>query len=89
MTVLNQIKWLVFITLLINAVAMLSPIINAGDSVLYATLSQHIALSNDWANLVLDGKDWLDKPHFPFWITALFFKIGGVSAFTCRASCFT
>ena len=87
MTVLNQnistqIKWLVFITLLINAAAMLSPIINAGDSVLYAQLSQHIALGNDWANLVLDGKDWLDKPHFPFWITALFFKIGGVSAFT-------
>ena len=78
----NQIKWLVFITLLVNAAAMLSPIINAGDSVLYATLSQHIAQSNDWANLVLDGKDWLDKPHFPFWITALFFKLGGVSAFT-------
>ena len=82
MTVSTQIKWLVFITLLVNATAMLSPIINSGDSLVYAALSQHIALSNDWANLVLSGNDWLDKPHFPFWITALFFKIGGVSAFT-------
>jgi 4-amino-4-deoxy-L-arabinose transferase-like glycosyltransferase len=79
---LTHIKWLTLLTLLINAAAMLSPVINGGDSITYAALSQHIALTNDWANLVLDGKDWLDKPHMPFWITALFFKIGGVSAFT-------
>ncbi len=82
MNVSLQAKWLIFITLLINAAAMLSPVINGGDSVTYATLSQHIALNNDWMNLVLDGQDWLDKPHMPFWITALFFKIGGISAFT-------
>ena len=82
MNISHQAKWLTLLTLLINAAAMLSPVINGGDSITYATLSQHIALTNDWANLVLDGKDWLDKPHMPFWITALFFKIGGVSAFT-------
>src|SRR5512135_2986876 len=79
---LTHIKTLTLFALLINAAAMLSPIINGGDSITYAALSQHIALNNDWANLVLDGKDWLDKPHMPFWITALFFKIGGISAFT-------
>lgn len=82
MNISHQAKWLILLTLLINATAMLSPVINGGDSITYATLSQHIALNNDWANLVLDGQDWLDKPHMPFWITALFFKIGGVSAFT-------
>jgi 4-amino-4-deoxy-L-arabinose transferase-like glycosyltransferase len=82
MNVTTQAKWLTLLTLLINAAAMLSPVINGGDSITYATLSQHIALNNDWANLVLDGKDWLDKPHMPFWITALSFKIGGISAFT-------
>ncbi|MGC2166300.1 MAG: glycosyltransferase family 39 protein [Gallionella sp.] len=82
MRILLHAKWLVFITLLINAAAMLTPVINAGDSVTYAALSQHMVLHNDWINLVLDGEDWLDKPHFPFWITALFFKIGGISAFT-------
>ena len=82
MNITHQAKWLILITLLINAAAMLSPIINGGDSITYAALSQHIALNNDWANLILDGQDWLDKPHMPFWITALFFKLGGVSAFT-------
>ncbi len=79
---LTHIKSLTLFALLINAAAMLSPIINGGDSITYAALSQHIALNNDWASLMLDGKDWLDKPHLPFWITALFFKLGGVSAFT-------
>ncbi len=82
MNISHQVKWLTLLTLLINAAAMLSPVINGGDSITYAALSQHIALNNDWANLVLDGKDWLDKPHMPFWITALSFKIGGISALT-------
>lgn len=82
MNISHQAKWLTLLILLINAAAMLSPVINGGDSITYATLSQHIALNNDWANLVLDGQDWLDKPHMPFWITALSFKIGGISAFT-------
>ena len=82
MNISRQAKWLTLLILLINAAAMLSPVINGGDSITYAALSQHIALNNDWANLVLDGKDWLDKPQMPFWITALSFKIGGVSAFT-------
>lgn len=82
MNVSYTVKWLIFITLLVNAAAMLSPVINGGDSITYAALARHIALHNDWANLVLDGQDWLDKPHLPFWITALSFKIGGVSAFT-------
>ena len=82
MNVLRHAKWLIVVTLLINAAAMFSPIINGGDSITYAALSQHIALNNDWGNLLLDGQDWLDKPHFPFWVTALFFKLGGSSAFT-------
>ena len=78
---LTHIKSLSLFALLINAAAMLSPVINGGDSITYAALSQHIALNNDWANLVLDGQDWLDKPHMPFWITAVFFQLFGVSAF--------
>jgi len=78
----KHIQWVALITVLVNASAMLSPIINSGDAITYAAIAQHIALSHDWASLVLDGHDWLDKPHFPFWMTALFFRIGGVSALT-------
>ena len=75
-------RWLVIVALLVNAAGLVTPIVNAGDSVTYAALSQHIALNQDWVNLILDGQDWLDKPHFPFWLTALFFKLFGVSALT-------
>jgi 4-amino-4-deoxy-L-arabinose transferase-like glycosyltransferase len=78
----KHLLWAALITVLVNAAAMFSPIINSGDAVTYASIAQHIVLSHDWANLVLDGHAWLDKPHLPFWITAIFFKLGGISAFT-------
>jgi len=62
------------------ALGVATPIINAGDSVTYAALSQHMVQSGDWTRLVLDGADWLDKPHFPFWVTAASFWLLGVNA---------
>ena len=80
MNTLPLVRWLTLLSLLVNAIGLVTPIINAGDSVTYAALSQHMVRHGDWVNLVLDGQDWLDKPHFPFWVTALFFKLGGVNA---------
>jgi 4-amino-4-deoxy-L-arabinose transferase-like glycosyltransferase len=80
-TLARHIRWAIVLALLVNAASLFTPIINEGDSVLYAALSQHIALTGNWGDLVLDQMDWLDKPHFPFWVTALFFKVGGVSTF--------
>ena len=80
MNTLPLVRWLVLATLLVNAIGLVTPIVNAGDSVTYAALAQHMVRQGDWVNLVLDGQDWLDKPHFPFWVTALFFKLGGVNA---------
>jgi len=71
----------VLLTLLVNAIPLFTPILNEGDSVLYAALSQHMVNSGNWNDLVLDGCDWLDKPHFPFWLGALSFKLFGVSVF--------
>lgn len=70
----------VVLSVLVNALTMLTPIINEGDSVLYATLAQQMVASGNWMDLVLNGQDWLDKPHFPFWLGALFFKLFGISA---------
>jgi 4-amino-4-deoxy-L-arabinose transferase-like glycosyltransferase len=51
------------------------------DPGIYASLSKRMVETNDFVNLVFESKDWLDKPHFPFWITALSFKIFGISSF--------
>jgi len=54
------------------------------DAALYAILSKNIVQGNDWVNLYADGGDWLDKPHFPFWMAALSVKLFGISAFSYR-----
>ena len=79
-------KW--FIGLLIPAI-----LINAGglfidilepDGALYATIAKTIARSGDFINLRVEGRDWLDKPHFPFWMAALSFRIFGIHAFAYK-----
>ncbi|HEX8461179.1 MAG TPA: glycosyltransferase family 39 protein [Segetibacter sp.] len=69
--------------ILLNANGLFIDILEP-DGALYATIAKHIALSNDWINLFGDGHDWLDKPHFPFWIAAISFKIFGITAFAYK-----
>ncbi|WP_405563627.1 ArnT family glycosyltransferase [Polaribacter sp. Asnod6-C07] len=52
------------------------------DAALYGTLSKHMIETGDFLSLIHNHKDWLDKPHFPFWVAALFFKCFGVSPFS-------
>lgn len=54
-------------------------IIMGPDAALYASISKRMVLKNDFINLYYAGQDWLDKPHFPFWITALSFKLFGIT----------
>lgn len=76
-------KW--FAVLLILGVSVniagLFVMILEPDGALYATIAKTIVQTGDFINLKVEGKDWLDKPHFPFWITALSFKIFGINTF--------
>jgi hypothetical protein len=38
----RMLRWAIGLTLLVNALVMLTPLINEGDSVLYAALAQHM-----------------------------------------------
>jgi len=68
---------------LVNAgglfIAILEP-----DGALYATIAKTIAQTGDFLNLRVDGKDWLDKPHFPFWMAALSFRLFGINSFAYK-----
>jgi len=79
-------KW--FIRLLIPAI-----LVNAGglwidilepDGALYATIAKTIAQTGDFINLRVEGKDWLDKPHFPFWMAAISMRIFGINGFAYK-----
>ena len=78
---------LLLLVVAVNATVFF-PGITEGDAMLYANISKRIAATGDWINLYVDGLDWLDKPHLPFWITALSFKIFGVSAFAYKLPAF-
>lgn len=73
--------WLIILLLLINACGMFSPVLNSNDAYFYAVISKTMISNHDWINLYYASQDWLDKPHLPFWLTALSFKIFGISAF--------
>lgn len=56
----------------------------SNDPALYAAISKTMVQRNDFIDLYVYGIDWLDKPHFPFWMTAFSFKIFGVSEWSYR-----
>jgi len=48
------------------------------DSAQYATIAQEMILRNDYLHVYDRGTDYLDKPPFIFWISALFYHIFGM-----------
>ena len=75
--------WLLVPAILVNAGGLLIPILEP-DGSLYATIAKTIARSGDFINLRVEGKDWLDKPHFPFWVAAISFRCFGINAFAYK-----
>jgi 4-amino-4-deoxy-L-arabinose transferase-like glycosyltransferase len=56
----------------------------SNDPALYAAISKAMVQRNDFIDLYVYGIDWLDKPHFPFWMAAFSFKIFGISEWSYR-----
>jgi 4-amino-4-deoxy-L-arabinose transferase-like glycosyltransferase len=54
------------------------------DAAHYAAISVEMMHSDNWLEVYMRGGDYLDKPPLLFWISALSFKLFGVSNFTYR-----
>jgi 4-amino-4-deoxy-L-arabinose transferase-like glycosyltransferase len=79
-------KWLVFLiglAVLVNLSGLTIPLMDP-DAGVYATVSKNMVLHRNYFDLIFQGHDWLDKPHFPFWATALFFKIFGIHTWSYK-----
>ncbi len=74
---------LVVAGVLLNATGLYPPILEP-DGALYASIAKTMAQSGDFVNLYAVGSDWLDKPHFPFWVAAASFRIFGVNTFAYK-----
>jgi len=75
--------WLLVPAILVNLSGLFVHIIEP-DGALYATIARTMAETGDFINLRVEGKDWLDKPHFPFWMAAISFRIFGLSSFAYK-----
>ena len=76
-------RYILFLSLLVYAVGILVTTMEI-DGAVYAEISREMYESGNYLELFLKGQDWLDKPHFQFWITAISFKIFGVSSFAYK-----
>ncbi|HEY9534598.1 MAG TPA: glycosyltransferase family 39 protein [Mucilaginibacter sp.] len=79
-------KWLylfIGMAVLVNFSGLFVPIIGP-DGTLYASIAKTMTQSNNFVDLYAYGQDWLDKPHFPFWITALSFKLFGITTWAYK-----
>lgn len=72
---------LIVVAVLVDSTGLFSPVLNSNDAYFYAIISKNILLQHDWINLSYAGADWLDKPHIPFWLTAISFKLFGITPF--------
>jgi 4-amino-4-deoxy-L-arabinose transferase-like glycosyltransferase len=75
----EQQRWLYLLVALaagVNCSGLCIPILGP-DGALYASIAKTMVQRNNYLELFAYGHDWLDKPHFSFWITALSFKLCG------------
>lgn len=66
------------LTLAVYGVGLL-PDIMEPDAAVYAEVSMEMHDSGDFLSIHHKQKDWLDKPHFPFWMSAISYRIFGVN----------
>jgi 4-amino-4-deoxy-L-arabinose transferase-like glycosyltransferase len=54
------------------------------DSAHHANIALRMYLTGDYVSLVDHGKDYLDKPHLHFWLSALSYNVFGVTGFAYK-----
>ena len=54
------------------------------DSAHHANIALHMYLTGDYVSLVDAGKDYLDKPHLHFWLSAFSYNLFGVGTFAYK-----
>lgn len=70
-------------TMLVYTVGLFVPIMEP-DAAVYAQVSMEMHDRGDYLSVYHKGADWLDKPHFPFWMSALSYEVFGVNTFAYK-----
>jgi 4-amino-4-deoxy-L-arabinose transferase-like glycosyltransferase len=71
------------LTMLVYLAGLYIPIMEP-DAAVYAQVSMEMHDRGDYLSIYHKGVDWLDKPHFPFWMSAISYEIFGVNTFAYK-----
>jgi 4-amino-4-deoxy-L-arabinose transferase-like glycosyltransferase len=78
----------VFLLLLVLAVLVNFSTINTAfftdDPGLYGAIAKQLIYQHSFFQLFSYGRDWLDKPHLPFWLIMCSFKAFGIHTWTYK-----
>lgn len=80
----KKIHWYIIILYVFVTITGMLLDVMEPDAALYGSISKTMYQNNDFVNLYVSGNDWLDKPHLPFWLTAISFNIFGISNFSYK-----
>jgi 4-amino-4-deoxy-L-arabinose transferase-like glycosyltransferase len=69
--------------LVVYAGCLFFPLVDK-DAAHHANIALHMLQFNDYTSLVDRHTEYLDKPHFLFWVSAASFKLFGVNTFAYR-----
>lgn len=84
----KKISWWITGLLIFMHITGLSVTIMEPDGALYAGIAKYMVQHHDYLNLFADGQEWLDKPHFPFWMMAFSYQIFGINTFAYKLPAF-
>lgn len=80
----RNIYWSLFALLGVAYITGLFVPLLDNDSAHHANIALHMYLTGDYASLVDEGHDYLDKPHLLFWLAASSYHLFGVSSFAYK-----
>lgn len=72
---------------LIYVLGLFVPLMD-NDSAHHANIALRMHLTGDYVNLIDASKDYLDKPHLHFWLSAFSYKLFGVTGFAYKLPSF-
>lgn len=67
--------FLLFVAVIYSAIGI--PIMEP-DAAIYAEIAREMFANHSY-EITYQGEDWLDKPHLPFWLSALAYSVFGVT----------
>lgn len=79
----NTYQFLFSLLGLVYIVGLFVPLMD-NDSAHHANIALHMYLTGDYVSLVDHAGDYLDKPHLHFWLSALSYKLFGVTGFAYK-----